>query len=88
MFPPTSAANSALVTCGPGLELMPIQSCSFLTCSTIAVLVLLMRSMHHNFCQIPKSLRVTPAMEAGLKDHVWSLEELVALLGSRNEAAA
>lgn len=27
-----------------------------------------------------KTLRVTPAMEAGLNDHVWSMEELVALL--------
>jgi len=25
-------------------------------------------------------LRVTPAMEAGVSDHVWSLEEIVALL--------
>jgi IS1 family transposase len=42
--------------------------------------------MHYNFCRIHKSLRVTPAMEAGLTDHVWSLEELVALLHSQNEA--
>jgi hypothetical protein len=35
--------------------------------------------MHYNFCRIRKSLRVTPA-EAGLTDHVWSLEELVGLL--------
>lgn len=38
--------------------------------------------MHYNFCRIHKSLRVTPAMEAGLADHVWSLEELVGLLES------
>jgi hypothetical protein len=25
-------------------------------------------------------LRVTPAMEAGISDHVWSVDELVALL--------
>lgn len=36
--------------------------------------------MHYNFCRIHKTLRVTPAMEAGLTDHVWSLEELVGLL--------
>jgi IS1 family transposase len=36
--------------------------------------------MHYNFCRIHKTLRVTPAMEAGLTDHVWSLEELVELL--------
>jgi hypothetical protein len=36
--------------------------------------------MYYNFCRIHKTLRVTPAMEAGLTDHVWSIEELVALL--------
>ena len=35
---------------------------------------------HYNWCRIHKSLRVTPAIEAGLTDHVWSLEELVGLL--------
>lgn len=32
--------------------------------------------MHYNFCRIHSSLRVTPAMEAGISDHVWSIEEL------------
>ncbi len=36
--------------------------------------------MHYNFCRIHKSLRVTPAMEAGVSDHVWTLGELIALL--------
>lgn len=35
---------------------------------------------HYNFCRIHKTLRVTPAMEAGLTDHVWTLEELCVLL--------
>ena len=35
---------------------------------------------HYNWCRIHKILRVTPAIEAGLTDHVWSLEELVGLL--------
>lgn len=34
----------------------------------------------YNFCRIHKTLRVTPAMEAGLTDHVWSVEEIVALI--------
>ena len=38
-------------------------------------------SMHHNFCRIGKTLRVTPAMGAGLTNHVWSIRELVGLLG-------
>ncbi|HZQ92455.1 MAG TPA: IS1 family transposase [Terriglobales bacterium] len=36
--------------------------------------------MHYNFCRVHKTLRVTPAMEAGLADHIWTLEELVGLL--------
>jgi len=36
--------------------------------------------MFYNFCRIHQTLRVTPAMEAGITDHVWSLEEICALL--------
>jgi hypothetical protein len=36
--------------------------------------------MHYNFCRVHQSLRVTPAMQAGIADHVWSVEELIALL--------
>jgi hypothetical protein len=36
--------------------------------------------MHYNFARIHQTLRVTPAMEAGISDHAWSLEEIVALL--------
>ena len=36
--------------------------------------------MHYNFCRIHSSLRVTPAMEAGVTDHVWDLEEVAALV--------
>jgi len=32
--------------------------------------------MHYNFARVHASLRVTPAMEAGVSDHVWSLEEI------------
>lgn len=35
--------------------------------------------MHYNFCRIHQTLRVTPAMESGLAQHVWSIEELAAL---------
>lgn len=35
--------------------------------------------LHYNFARIHKTLRVTPAMEAGLADHIWSLEEIVLL---------
>jgi len=35
--------------------------------------------MYYNFGRIHKSLRVTPAMEAGVSDHVWTLEEIAEL---------
>jgi hypothetical protein len=36
--------------------------------------------MYYNFCRIHQTLRVTPAMEAGIANHVWTLEEIVGLL--------
>jgi len=38
--------------------------------------------MYYNFTRVHQSLRVTPAMEAGISDHVWSLEEIVKLIDS------
>ncbi len=31
----------------------------------------------YNFCRVHKSLRTTPAMAAGIADHVWSVRELL-----------
>ena len=36
--------------------------------------------MHYNFCRIHQSLRITPAMAAGLTDHVWEIGEVIALI--------
>jgi hypothetical protein len=36
--------------------------------------------MYYNFCRIHESLRVTPAMEAGITDHVWEISEIIFLL--------
>ena len=36
--------------------------------------------MHYNYCRVHQTLRVTPAMQAGLTDHVWEIEELVRLI--------
>jgi hypothetical protein len=36
--------------------------------------------VYYNFGRVHQTLRVTPAMEAGLTDHVWSIAEIVALL--------
>lgn len=42
--------------------------------------------MHYNFCRIHKTLRVTPAIQAGLAKHVWELEELVGLMEAKERA--
>lgn len=42
--------------------------------------------MYYNFARIHKSLRVTPAMEAGVSDHVWELEEIAQLIDSYPQA--
>ena len=36
--------------------------------------------MQYNYCKIHSTLRVTPAMQAGLIDHAWEIEELLALI--------
>lgn len=36
--------------------------------------------MYYNFCKIHKTLRVTPAMEAGISSYVWSIEDLAKLI--------
>ena len=43
--------------------------------------------MHYNFCRIHQTLRVTPAMEAGIAKHVWSVDELAALPTPRQSPA-
>jgi hypothetical protein len=36
--------------------------------------------MHYNFVRIHKSLRCTPAMAAGVTEHLWEIEDIVKLL--------
>jgi len=38
--------------------------------------------MHYNFCRVHKSLRVAPAMAAGVTDRLWSAEDIVDVLDS------
>jgi len=42
----------------------------------------------YNFCRVHSSLRVAPPMEAGITDHVWSIEEVAGLLAMPEELAA
>jgi IS1 family transposase len=37
-------------------------------------------AVHYNFCRIHQTLRVTPAMEAGLTLKLWSVEDIARLL--------
>ena len=39
-----------------------------------------LHTLHYNFGRIHKTLRVTPAMAAGVSDHVWTLEEIAKLI--------
>jgi len=42
---------------------------------------------NYNLCRVHQTLRVTPAMEAGITDHVWKIDELVGLLEAKERAA-
>lgn len=37
--------------------------------------------MHYNFCRVHQALRVTPAMEAGLTEHIWTITEMLDAIG-------
>lgn len=43
--------------------------------------------MWYNFARIHSTLRVTPAMESGISDHVWDIEDIVRLLDSEAPAS-
>jgi hypothetical protein len=36
--------------------------------------------MYYNFCRVHTTLRVTPATEASISNHVWTIDELCGLL--------
>jgi IS1 family transposase len=36
--------------------------------------------MHYNFCRVHQTLKTTPAVAAGVADHVWTMAELIGLL--------
>jgi len=40
--------------------------------------------LYYNFCRVHQTLRVTPAMEAGIASHVWTIEKMVTLLDARS----
>ena len=42
---------------------------------------------HYNFCRVHETLRVTPAMEAGIADRVWTVDDLLGWEADRALAA-
>jgi hypothetical protein len=38
---------------------------------------------YYNFWRVRQTLRVTPAMEAGVSDHVWTIEEMVSIVSAK-----
>jgi hypothetical protein len=36
--------------------------------------------MYYNFCRIHQTLRVTPAMEVGITDHLWDIEDILNII--------
>jgi hypothetical protein len=44
--------------------------------------------MYYNFARVHQTLRVTPAMEAGISQHVWSIQEITTLSNTTTVLAA
>lgn len=44
--------------------------------------------LHYNFARIHQTLRCTPAMEAGVANHPWTVDEIVGLLEQHEQSAA
>jgi IS1 family transposase len=42
--------------------------------------------MHYNFCRVHQTLGATPAVAAGVTDHVWKIDEIIALLDEAEQA--
>jgi len=47
-----------------------------------------LRFMHYNFCRIHQTLRITPAMAAGVTDRLWSVSDIVTLLDEAEKTEA
>lgn len=44
--------------------------------------------MFYNFCRIHQTLRVTPAMAAGITDRLWDVSDIAGMLDTRDQAIA
>jgi len=43
--------------------------------------------MYYNFVRVHQTLRITPAMAAGVSDRVWKIEDIVSLLDAKKDQA-
>ena len=62
-----SPGTPAVAVCGDGCFLMHANAVA-------------LHYAYYNFAKVHQTLRVTPAMEAGIADRVWSIDEIVTLL--------
>ena len=87
-----SDGTSLFVTTGNTLGAATSTSCSAqLTISKKVenhVHALSIYFMHYNFVRIHQTLRCTPAMEAGVTDRLWSIDDMAALVEAREESAS
>jgi len=44
--------------------------------------------MYYNFCRIHQTIRVTPAMAAGITDHAWDITEMIYSVTSKTKVLA
>ena len=42
-----------------------------------------LHNFFYNFCRIHKTLRMTPAMAAGVTDRLWTVEDIIAIIEKR-----
>ncbi len=72
LFIPAILFASAAISSAQGLEL----ESKIIEQPTSPVKI----TSYYNFCRIHKTLRCTPAMEAGVTKRLWEIEDIVALL--------
>jgi IS1 family transposase len=48
-------------------------------------LMISLHFMHYNFCRIHKTLKITPAMAAGVTDRLWSIDDVVGIIEARED---
>ena len=61
------------------MQYAPATNANCMSVSTLHAAMVALYFMYYNFGRVHQTLRVTPALEAGIANHVWSVEEIVAL---------